>query len=100
MIRVVIKQSVAGLADPRYGLGDFSFHAGQIVDIDDDLAAAWFASDTAVSKEEIEAALPPPPVPEPPPEEIPEAVPEPVPETVPEAPEEVPEPVTHKKARR
>ena len=67
MIRVVIQEPIAGLADPRYGLADFSFRPGQIADIDDALAEAWLASGVAKSKEEIDAEIPPPPEPEAPP---------------------------------
>jgi hypothetical protein len=63
MLRVVIQQPVAGLAEPRYGLDDFSFRPGEIVDLDNALAEAWIASGIATSKDEIEAELPPPPDP-------------------------------------
>jgi hypothetical protein len=99
MIRVVIQQSIAGHADERYGLGDFSFRPAQRVDIDDDLAAAWFASGVAVSKEDIDAQEPPPPEPE-----VPEPPPPPVPASEEEseeqeAPEEAvaPHKAAHKK---
>ncbi len=34
---------IAGNADPRYDLPDFSFMAGQTVEVDDTLAAEWIA---------------------------------------------------------
>lgn len=44
-IRMLV--SIAGNADARYGLGDFSFAAGQVVDVDKVLAAAWIAAGNA-----------------------------------------------------
>lgn len=33
--------SIAGHADPQYGLADFSFGVGEVVELDKTLAAAW-----------------------------------------------------------
>lgn len=47
-MRVLIQVSIAGNADPRYNLEEFSFQPGQIADVDPDLAQAWIASGVAL----------------------------------------------------
>ena len=47
-MKIVILQSIAGHADPRYDLADFSFAPGESVDIHQDLAVAWVDSGIAV----------------------------------------------------
>jgi len=42
-----MKTSIAGHAEPMYGLPDFSFRIGEIVDLDQKLAEAWIASGIA-----------------------------------------------------
>jgi len=44
-IRMLV--SIAGNADERYDIGDFSFGAGQVVDVHKTLAAAWIDSGNA-----------------------------------------------------
>lgn len=44
---VKIQTSIAGHADPRYELDDFSFRPGEEVEVHDDLAAAWIESGVA-----------------------------------------------------
>lgn len=46
-MKIKIKQSIAGNADESYGLESFSFAPGQVVEIHDELAAAWLASEVA-----------------------------------------------------
>jgi hypothetical protein len=38
-IRMLV--AIAGHAEPNYGLDDFSFAAGEVVDVDKKLATAW-----------------------------------------------------------
>jgi hypothetical protein len=70
---VVIQQSIAGNADDRYGLAEFSFRPREVVDLDDTLAAAWIEAGIAVAQEDFAAAIPitpgntPPPDPPTPP---------------------------------
>ncbi|HZQ96548.1 MAG TPA: hypothetical protein VFA67_16180 [Candidatus Sulfotelmatobacter sp.] len=45
--RVKIKQAIAGNREPMYDLLDFSFGPGQVVEIDERLAANWIASGIA-----------------------------------------------------
>ena len=51
-MKVTIVQSIAGHADPRYELEDFSFRPGETVDLNDELAEAWLASGIAAEYKE------------------------------------------------
>jgi hypothetical protein len=68
--RVVIQQAIAGNADERYSLADFSFRPGEVVDLDDTLAASWIEGGIAVSQEDFAASIPVTPGNTPPPEPI------------------------------
>lgn len=46
-VKVEMLVSIAGLPEPRYELGDFSFAMGQVVDLNPDLARAWVAGGIA-----------------------------------------------------
>ncbi len=46
-MQITMQTSIAGHADPRYGLPDFGFAPGQVVDVHPDLAAAWVAAGIA-----------------------------------------------------
>jgi hypothetical protein len=48
-MKIRILQSIAGHAEPRYGLADFSFPPGAVVDVQEDLAKAWIASKIALA---------------------------------------------------
>ena len=48
-MKVKILTSIAGHADPRYDLRDFSFRPGEEADVHDELAAAWIESGVAVA---------------------------------------------------
>ena len=69
-IRVVMQQSIAGNADERYSLADFSFRPGEVVDLDDTLAASWIEGGIAVSQEDFAASIPVTPGNTPPPEPV------------------------------
>ncbi len=43
-MQVQILVAIAGNANPTYGLPEFSYLPGQLVDVDSRLAAAWIAS--------------------------------------------------------
>jgi len=47
-MKIQIIQSIAGHADPRYDLADFSFAPGSVIEINDFLAEAWVASGVAI----------------------------------------------------
>ena len=47
-MKIKIIQSIAGHAEPRYRLRDFSFPPGAVVDVVPFLAQAWLASKTAI----------------------------------------------------
>jgi hypothetical protein len=49
-MKVRIKVSIAGLAEPLYGLEAFSFAPGHVVDLDTTLAGHWIASGTAIAE--------------------------------------------------
>jgi len=40
-MKILMLQSIAGHAVPRYGLADFGFAPGSVIEIDDELAQAW-----------------------------------------------------------
>jgi hypothetical protein len=65
---VVIQQSIAGNADDRYGLAEFSFRPHEVVDLDDTLAAAWIETGIAIEQSDFAAAIPITPGNTPPPE--------------------------------
>jgi hypothetical protein len=46
-MKVTILQSIAGNAEPLYGLPEFSFRPGETVELNDDLAKTWIASGIA-----------------------------------------------------
>ena len=46
-MKVIILQSIAGNAEPRYDLPEFAFRPGEMVDLNDDLAKAWISSGVA-----------------------------------------------------
>lgn len=46
-VKVEMLTSIAGLPEPRYGLGDFGFSTGQIVELHPDLARAWISGGLA-----------------------------------------------------
>lgn len=45
--KIRLKTSIAGNAEPRYGLAPFAFAPGQEVELDERLAAHWIASGVA-----------------------------------------------------
>jgi hypothetical protein len=55
-MKVRILEPIAGNADERYGLADFSFRPGEEVELHDDLAAAWIEAGRAAAVEEAEEA--------------------------------------------
>jgi hypothetical protein len=55
-IRVKILVSIGGLAESTYGLEDFSFEPGQIVELHPDLARSWIAGGLAEGVLERETA--------------------------------------------
>lgn len=55
-VKVEMLVSIAGLPDPQYGLGEFGFGTGQIVELHPDLARAWIACGHAKSVEPVMAA--------------------------------------------
>ena len=50
-MKVKIIEAIAGNADERYGLSDFSFRPGEEIELDDTLAAAWIESGRAAPVE-------------------------------------------------
>jgi hypothetical protein len=46
-MKIRMLTSIAGNADPRYGLDSFSFAPNAVVDVHKNLAAAWIASGAA-----------------------------------------------------
>jgi hypothetical protein len=46
-MRVEILKSIAGRGEPNYNLSEFSFDVGEVVDLEDFLAAAWCDSGIA-----------------------------------------------------
>jgi len=46
-VKVEMLTSIAGNPEPRYGLDDFAFSPGQVVDLHPDLARAWIAGGLA-----------------------------------------------------
>jgi hypothetical protein len=54
-MKVTMQQSIAGHADPRYDLADFSFAPGEIVDMNDELAGYWIAAGIAAPYKERKA---------------------------------------------
>jgi len=46
-MRIRLKTSIAGHAEPLYGLSDFMFKPGEVVELDARLAEAWCASGVA-----------------------------------------------------
>jgi hypothetical protein len=54
MTRVKILMSIAGLAAPEYGLEEFAFQPGQILELETALAARWIAGGIAEAAPEPE----------------------------------------------
>ena len=48
-MKIKMLQSIAGHTEPRYGLADFSFPPGAVIDVQTDLARAWIAADIALA---------------------------------------------------
>jgi hypothetical protein len=48
-MKIRILTSIGGNAEPMYGLPEFSFSPGEVVDLDKSLAAAWIAAGHAES---------------------------------------------------
>ncbi len=46
-MKICMRTSIAGHAEPRYNLPEFSFSFGEIAEVDDVLGAAWVASGIA-----------------------------------------------------
>jgi hypothetical protein len=61
-MRVKIIEPIAGHADERYNLEDHSFKPGEVVDLHDDLAAAWIADGRAAVPDPEPPTPPEPPV--------------------------------------
>jgi len=40
-VKIKMNVAIAGLAEPKYDLGEFSFVPEQVVEVHPDLAAAW-----------------------------------------------------------
>ena len=59
-MQIKIVQSIAGHADPRYELEDFGYRPGEVVDVDDELAASWIDAGIAAGLEEPTPPEPPP----------------------------------------
>lgn len=57
-MKVCMCVSIAGHAEPMYGLGDFSFSPGDVVDLHPDLAEAWLANGHAEAAPEEVAEEP------------------------------------------
>jgi hypothetical protein len=55
-IRVKMLVSIGGLAESKYGLEDFSFEPGQIVELHPNLARSWIAGGLAEAILERETA--------------------------------------------
>lgn len=53
-MKVRFLQAIAGHADERYGLDDFTFRPGEEQEIDDTLAASWIESGVAEAAESEE----------------------------------------------
>jgi hypothetical protein len=48
-MKIKIVQSIAGHTEPRYGLADFSFPPGAVVEVQPELGRAWIAADIAIA---------------------------------------------------
>jgi hypothetical protein len=56
-MKIRMQVSIAGLAEPLYGLPEFSFAPGQVVDVDPVLAAHWLACGHAAAVPALAADL-------------------------------------------